>query len=141
MSASDHPSFMAKPTWQRYVVRVLMGTAAYIAVLVPVDYGARHGLLPGKPWLYAVALAPALPMAIVVWIMARYVLEEEDEYQRMLNTRAYVAATGLTLALCTGWGFLQKFAGLSQIPLMHVFTLFCVSQGVTTLWVRLRSLR
>jgi hypothetical protein len=138
MSAS-HPSIMARPSWQRYIFRVFLGTMAYLAVLTPVAYAAHHGLLPGKPWLYAVALAPAVPMAVVVLIMARYVLEEPDEYQRMLNTRAYVVAAGLTLAVCTGWGYLQNFAGLPQVSLMHVFTLFCICQAPATIWTRWRS--
>ena len=65
--------------------------------------------------------------------------EEEDEYQRMLNIRAYVAATGLTLTVCTGWGFLQDFAGLPQISLHHVFVIFCVCQGLTTGWTRITN--
>ena len=138
MSAS-HPSLMARPSWQRYVFHVFLATLAYIAVLWPVNYAARHGLLPGKPWLYAVALAPAVPMAIVVLIMARYVLEEPDEYQRLLNTRAFVVAAGLTLALCTAWGYLQNYAGLPQVSLMHVFTLFCICQAPATFWTRWRQ--
>jgi hypothetical protein len=139
MSASHTPSITSKPSWRRYMVRFLSAMGAYIAVLLPVDYGARHGLLPGKPWLYLVALAPAIPVAAVVLVMLRYLQEEEDEYQRMLSVRAYIAATGLTLTVCTGWGFLQDFAGLPTISLHHVFVLFCVCQGVTTGWTRLRG--
>ena len=132
-------SIMTKPSWRRYMLRFGAAMGAYLAVLVPVDYGAHHGLLPGKPWLYLVAVAPAIPVAAVVLIVLRYLQDEEDEYQRMLNIRAYVAATGLTLTLCTGWGFLQDFAGLPQISLTHVFMLFCVCQGLTTGWTRLRA--
>ena len=85
------------------------------------------------------AVAPALPVAAVVAIVLRYLQEEEDEYQRMLNIRAYVAATGLTLTVCTGWGFLQDFAGLPQISLHHVFVIFCVCQGLTTGWTRITN--
>jgi hypothetical protein len=139
MSLPQASSSFARPSWQRYVLRVFLATLAYVAVLTPVSYAARHGLLPAKPWLYAVALAPALPMAVVVLIMLRYAQEDEDEYLRMLNVRAYGAATGMTLILCTGWGLLQTFAGLPQVSLMHVFTVFCICQGVATLWVRLRA--
>jgi len=113
--------------------------AAYVAVVLPVDYLAHRGLMPAKPWLYLVAVTPAIPVAAVVLIVLRYLQEEEDEYQRMLNIRAYVAATGLTLTICTGWGFLQDFAGLPTISLTYVFMLFCVCQGLTTGWTRLRN--
>jgi hypothetical protein len=132
-------SIASKPSWRRYMLRFGAAMAAYVAVLAPVDYAAHRGLLPAAPWLYLVALAPAIPVGAVVWVVLRYLQEEEDEYQRMLNVRAYVAATGLTLTICTGWGFLQDFAGLPQISLTHVFMLFCVCQGLTTGWTRWRQ--
>ena len=137
--AATSRSIMTKPSWRRYMLRFGAAMAAYVAVLVPVDWLAHRGMMPAKPWLYLVAIAPAIPVAAVVLIVLRYLQEEEDEYQRMLNIRAYVAATGLTLTLCTGWGFLQDFAGLPQISLTHVFMLFCVCQGLTTGWTRLRT--
>lgn len=132
-------SITAKPSWRRYMLRFSLAMAAYVVTLLPVDYAARHDLLPAKPWLYLAALAPALPVAAVVLIVLRYLQEEEDEYQRMLNIRAYVTAAGLTLTICTGWGFLQDFAGLPTISLHHVFVLFCICQGFATIWTRLRS--
>ena len=137
-TAARPRSIITKPSWRRYMLRFGAAMAAYVAVLVPVDYLAQRGMMPAKPWLYLVALAPAIPVALVVLIVLRYLREEEDEYQRMLNIRAYVAATGLTLTICTGWGFLQDFAGLPTISLTHVFILFCVCQGLTTGWTRWR---
>jgi hypothetical protein len=128
-----------KPSWRRYMLRFTVAMAGYVAVLLAVDYAIRGGLAPPKPWLYLVAVAPAVPVAAVVVIVLRYLLEEEDEYQRMLSIKAYVLATGLTLTVCTGWGFLQDFAGLPQISLTHVFMLFCVCQGLTTGWTRVRG--
>ena len=133
------PSITSKPSWRRYMLRFTAAMATYVATLVAVDYAIRNGLAPGKPWLYLVALAPAAPVAAVVLIVLRYFMEEEDEYQRMLSIKAYVAATGLTLTVCTGWGFLQDFANLPQISLTHVFMLFCVCQGLATAWTRLRA--
>jgi hypothetical protein len=75
----------------------------------------------------------------VVVIVLRYLFEEEDEYQRMLSIQAYVAAAGLTLTVTTAWGFLQDFAGLPRISLTHVFIIFCICQGLTTAWTRLRA--
>lgn len=133
------PSIMTKPAWRRYMIRFTAAMAAYVAVLVAVDYAIRGGMAPPKPWLYLVAVAPAIPVAAVIVIVLRYLLEEEDEYQRMLSIRAYVAATGLTLTVCTAWGFLQDFADLPKISLTQVFVLFCVCQGLTTGWTRIRN--
>ena len=109
--ATASRSIMTKPSWRRYMLRFGAAMAAYVAVLMPVDYLAHRGMMPAKPWRYLVALAPAIPVGLVVLIVLRYLQEEEDEYQRMLNIRAYVAATGLTLTVCTAWGFPQDFAG------------------------------
>jgi hypothetical protein len=133
------PSIMTKPSWRRYMLRFTAAMVTYVAVLLAVDSMAHHGLMPAKPWLYAVALAPAIPVAAVVVIVLRYLLEEEDEYQRTLAIRAYVAATGLTLTVTTGWGFLQDFAGVPPISLTHVFVIFCICQGITTGWTKWRA--
>ena len=140
MSDTARPrSIVTRPSWRRYMLRFTAAMAAYVAVLLVVDGAIRNGLAPAKPWLYLVALAPAVPVAAVVVIVLRYLMEEEDEYQRMLSIKAYVAATGLTLTVCTGWGFLQDFADLPKISLTHVFMLFCVCQALATAWTRLRN--
>jgi hypothetical protein len=133
------PSITTRPSWRRYMLRFTAAMATYVAVLAAVDYAVRGGFAPPKPWLYLFAVAPAVPVAAVVVIVLRYLLEEEDEYQRMLSIKAYVMATGLTLTVCTAWGFLQDFAGLPQISLTHVFVLFCICQGFTTAWTRVRG--
>jgi hypothetical protein len=138
-SASRPRSIVSRPAWRRYMIRFSLAMGAYIGTLLPVDYLAHRGMMPAKPWLYLVAVAPAIPVAAVVVIVLRYLLEEDDEYQRMLSIRAYIAATGLLLTVCTGWGFLQDFGGLPQISLHHVFVLFCVCQGLTTAWIKVRS--
>lgn len=137
-TAGRPPSIMTKPAWRRYMIRFGVAMASYVVVLVAVDYAIRNGMAPPKPWLYLVAVAPAIPVAGVIVIVLRYLIEEEDEYQRMLNVRAYVGATGLTLTICTGWGFLQDFAGLPTISLTHVFMLFCACQGLAMGWTRWR---
>jgi len=141
MSETTHrpPSIVTKPAWRRYIIRFTVAMVTYAVVLLAVAYILRSGMAPPKPWLYLVAVAPALPVAAVIVIVLRYLIEEEDEYQRMLNIRAYVAATGLTLTICTGWGFLQDFAGLPKISLTEVFMMFCASQGVATGWTRWRN--
>ena len=47
-----------------------------------------------------------------------------------------LAWLGLTLALTTGWGFLQNYADLPSVPLFYVFMMFCIFQGLTTAWQR-----
>lgn len=140
-SAARPRSMISRAAWRRYMTRFSIAMALYVVTLAPVVYLTSHGMMPAKPWLYLVALAPAVPVSAVVVIVLRYLVEEDDEYQRMLAIRSYVAATGLLLTITTGWGFLQVFADLPKIALYHVFVLFCACQGITTGWVKWRAAR
>ena len=136
MSAS---SITAQPSWRRYIIRYMIGMAIYGALLVPMMLAAFAHRLPGKPWAYVVTAAPAVGTAAVVWSMLRYLEEETDEYQRVLNTRAFVAAAGVVMVVTTGWGLMQWFADLPKVSLFCVFPLFLACQGFTTTWVRWRA--
>ena len=139
MSTSSTPSITTQPSWRRYIVRYCLGMAVYVALLAPVVLAAYHHVLPGRPWIYLATASPAVGVAAVVWSMLRYLEEEADEYQRLLNVRAFIAAAGLVLVVTTGWGLMQWFADLPKVSLFYVFPLFLACQGFTTAWVRWRS--
>src|ERR1700749_4813129 len=128
------------PATKRYFWRLGISLALYAAVLFPVDWAIRHGQMPGGIWLYVAAAAPAIPVLGVIWAMLRFLEEEEDEFQRYLRVRAFLGATGLTLAITTVWGFLENFAAVTPMPAIYVFFIFMVSlglvQGVTKWWHR-----
>ncbi|MGZ6040497.1 MAG: hypothetical protein ACXWKR_17645 [Phenylobacterium sp.] len=133
------PSILNKPAWRRYIIRFTIAMSAYAVVLSAMVYALNNGVAPPKPWLYLVAVAPAIPVAAVILIVLRYLQEEDDEYQRMLNMRAFVGATGMTLAICTGWGLMQWFAGLPKVSLFYVFPMFYACQAFSTAWTRWRA--
>jgi hypothetical protein len=139
MSAANTPSVVTQPAWRRYIVRYLIGMAVYLALLAPVGLGAYRHVLPGKPWIYLAAASPAVGVAVVVWSMLRYLEEEADEYQRLLNVRAFIAAAGVMLVVTTGWGLMQWFADLPKVSLFNVFPMFLACQAITSAWVRWRS--
>jgi hypothetical protein len=129
-----------RPAARRFRRRLALTMLAYMAVLLPVGWMAHHHVQPPAPWLYLVGVAPALPILAAIWVILRYLTEEDDEYLRMLQVRTFVVATGLTLAITSAWGFLQAYAGLPMIPLFYVFVIFALSQLVAgplvmrTLW-------
>jgi hypothetical protein len=61
--------------------------------------------------VYALAISPSLPIGGTIWQVLRY-MDRSDEYVRAIVTRRFVLATGVTLFLCTAWGFLESNAGL-----------------------------
>jgi len=56
-----------------------------------------------------VAVLPALPIIGLFVAMGRYLVEEQDEYVRMLMVRQTLWASGFALSAATIWGFLQNF--------------------------------
>jgi hypothetical protein len=96
------------PAWKRYKVRVIWLSLLYCAFLLPAVYGFKHQLVPHSV-AFVVAVLPALPIIGIFGAIGRYLVEEQDEYVRMLMVRQILWASGLTLSFATVWGFLDNF--------------------------------
>ena len=120
------------PAQRRYVGRMIPISIAYIAAvmlaswIIPDDAAAT-------PLTVAVALVPALATSGFIWAMARYLAELTDEYVRMLEIRKILVATGLTLALASGWGILELFTDVPKVPIFFVFPVWCLGLAVGSL--------
>jgi hypothetical protein len=99
---------------QRYNRRVLRLSIAYALFLFAAVYLLSRGLVHG-PLAYALGILPALPVCGFFWLMGRYLVEESDEYLRMLQIRQLLIATGIALTAMTIWGFLEGFALVPHI--------------------------
>jgi hypothetical protein len=96
------------PAWKRYNWRVIWLSLAYVAFLLPAVYGFKHKLIVGlAAWI--IAILPALPIIGIFAAMGRYLVEEQDEYVRMLMVRQMLWASGFALSCATVWGFLDNF--------------------------------
>jgi hypothetical protein len=96
------------PAMRRYVIRLAVLMTAYIALL----FGSIHLFQQTHPTgvaAYALAIAPALPIVGVFWTVMRLLVEEQDEFVRMLLVRQCLIATGFCLTIVTIWEFLQNF--------------------------------
>ncbi len=96
------------PAWKRYNWRVIWLSLLYAAVLIAAVYGFRHHLLNGG-LAYVVAVLPAIPIIGIFAAIGRYLVEEQDEYVRMLMVRQTLWASGIALSAATIWGFLESF--------------------------------
>lgn len=122
---------------RRYLLRFIPSMALYAISVIGVNWLFHSVTVEGWPRLL-IAIVPALPIMGVIGSMGLYLVEETDEYLRMLQIRALLWATGITLVVTTAWGFLETYAGVQHFPLYFVFVLFCVSLGVATTWTQWR---
>ena len=100
---------MARTTaWIRYNWRVVWLSLLYAIFLISAVYGFKHKLVPDL-LKYPVAVLPALPIIGIFAAMGRYLVEEQDEYVRMLMVRQTLWASAFALSLATIWGFLDNF--------------------------------
>ena len=96
------------PAWKRYNWRLIWLSLVYAIFLVAAVYGFKHQLV-STPATYLVAILPALPIIGIFLAIGRYLVEEQDEYVRMLMVRQTLWASGFALSLATAWGFLESF--------------------------------
>jgi len=62
--------------------------------------------------------------------MGRMLIEETDEYQRMLLARQAIIATGVMLSVTSVWGFLEDFGQVPHVPMYWAFIVWCAGLGV-----------
>jgi hypothetical protein len=128
---------MSNPAARRYLKRfvplMILYTVAVVGVSLWMDRGGPTG------WLrYVVAILPALPIVGVIAAMGAFIVEQKDEYQRMLMVKNALIATGFALSVSTAWGFLQAYGLAPPYPGYAAFILFCIGMIPGALLERLR---
>ena len=121
------------PAQRRYVLRIAVAMVAYIATLFLAVSLVKNGSLSG-PLAYVLAVLPGISVAGVFWAIGRLLVEEQDEYIRMLLVRQTLVATGFTLTLVTVWGFLENFHLVAHVDAFYVAVLWFVGLGVGSLY-------
>ncbi len=80
--------------------------------------GARHlirqGTLEG-PLLWALAVIPGLAMVGIFYAYGMLIIEQKDEFIRMLLLRQLIIGTGIALSFAIVWGFLEEFGLVAHI--------------------------
>jgi hypothetical protein len=127
----------SKPAHRRYLMRVAIAMAAYIVTLTLALRFVRTGEVAGIA-AYALGILPGLSVAAVFWAVGRLIVEETDEYLRMLIVRQVLIATGFTLSLVTIWGFLETLGLVAHVDAYYVAILWFAGLGVGGCWNRVR---
>ena len=96
------------PATRRYLIRIIALMTIYLVTLFVAVRAFRGDTVSGVP-AYALAILPALPVIGVFWAVMRLLVEEPDEFIRLLHVRQCLFATGFCLTIMTIWEFLQNF--------------------------------
>jgi hypothetical protein len=96
------------PAMPAYLRRLAILMAMYLVTFFLAATAFRHGWVSGW-WVWPLAVLPALPIIGIFWAVMRLVVEEPDEYVRMLFVRQCMIATGFCLVVMTIWQFLRNF--------------------------------
>ena len=93
---------------RRYNRRVLTLSLVYTGLLFLAVYLLSRHMVAG-PLAYIVGVLPALAVSGFFVAIGRYIVEEQDEYLRVMLVRQILFATGIALTAATIWGFLEGF--------------------------------
>ena len=103
--------------------------AGYLVTLFAAEYLIDKNGLDG-PAAWVVAVLPGLCVGAVFWALGRLLVEERDEYLRMLQVRQMLIATGVTMIAATIYGFLEMYGLVPHVDVFYLTMLFFVGLGV-----------
>ena len=117
---------------RRYVKRVAIFASAYLVVLA-LQVSFLRDADPSMAVRAGLSVLPGLAILGVFWAIGRLIVEEEDEFIRMLIVRQTLIATGLALAFATLWGFLESGGVVPHIDAYWFAVAFFAGQFIGAL--------
>jgi hypothetical protein len=122
--------------WKRYNWRVVWLSLLYAASLLGATYGFKHKLLSGG-FAYLAAVLPALAIIGIFGAMGRYLVEEQDEYVRMLLVRQSLWASAFALSIATVWGFIESVGLAGHVEAFYIAVVWFFGLGLGSIYNRL----
>ena len=123
-----------------YNRRVLISGFGYVLGLgIAITLWDRFEL--SRPAAFAISLLPTIPTFGIIWAMARYLGEEQDEYVRHRTIMAALIALGLVLALGIFWGFLEMFKVVPHVWAWWVLPAWAIALKLARLGQKSRGPR
>lgn len=119
---------------RKYVLRTLAFMSGYVAVMVATIFGAFDDI-QGKPAAWILAAAVTAPIVGQIWATLM-MMRDSDEFVRAVTAKQFIIAAGVAMALFTGWGFGESFAGAPHAEGWIIYPLFWGVQGLIAPFVR-----
>lgn len=102
-----HNAGAGKNTAQaRYIKRVAIFTSLYLATFAALTF-LDAGFEVPEAARFILALLPGLAVSGFFWAIGRLIVEEGDEFMRMLIIRQSLIASALALSCASIWGYLE----------------------------------
>jgi hypothetical protein len=114
---------------KRYNKAVVALSLLYVGLLFAAQIAIGRYGIAGAP-AYVVAVLPALPIIGIFAAIGRYLVEESDEYLRLLSVRQTLVASALALSIATAWGFLESFELAAHFDAYWIAVVWFVGLGL-----------
>lgn len=105
-SARDGKCAPKNMAQKRYLRRVAIASTLYLASFALMTF-LDDGFAVPEPVRYLLAALPGLAVIAIFWAIGRLIVEEQDEFMRMLTIRQTLIATAIALSAASIWGFLE----------------------------------
>ena len=121
-------NFSSKPN-RRFLVRIGSSATFLVLSVIVARYLIGHELVSG-PLVWVFALIPGLAMVGIFYGYGMLIIEQKDEFIRMLVVRQLIIGTGIALSFATIWGFLEEFGLVEHIYPYFVAFVWILGFGV-----------
>ena len=124
---------------RRYLRGGAMVMAGYVLTVFATTYFVRrHSDVHGMERA-ALALLPSLPIFFFMVVIARYLREEPDEYQRDLIVRCMLWGIAVLLCMTCFASFLRSYGWTGTLPPFAEFCAFWVAVAIAKLFYKLSN--
>lgn len=124
----------SSPAVRRYNRGMLIASLAYILGMgIAVWLTNAIGLEGNILWV--IAFLPIVPIFAMIWVMARYIADEQDEYLRHLAMMSNMGGLALLMGLASLWGFLEEFALVPHASGWWSVPIWALGMGLTRWWI------
>ena len=121
----------------RYLLRMALTMAFYLITLAVAEHFIDGRGMTG-PMAAFLAFLPGLSFAGVVWVFGGLIIEEQDEFYRMLYIRQGLIATGISFTLAAIWGFLETYRIVEPVAAFWWPTIWCFGLGVGAVFNKIK---
>lgn len=122
---------------RRYRKRMIVVTLAYLVAIFSASLLVERDS-PVTALTMILALLPGLATLGFFWAIGRLIVEEQDEFQRLLIVRQSLIATAFAVGIASVWGFLELYGIVDHVDAYWVAFLWFFGFGIGALFNRLR---